>query len=298
MSKKNRPINAFIIDDKQDYIDSLKISARAKRILLKSNTNLETGIEEIKNDKSIDFVILDGKCFVDEDQELTGTTSSNIPIRAKSKIDDINREQNRSILYCVNTGFYDDLQNSFEGVFEIFKKDDSKILLNYIINEVSQSEKYKLRNKFSDVWPVFDHQIVDVKYEPFLLDILSSLEKGDFRKKNFSPMRDFLEAVYHGLINIGCIPNTFLNQYGNPNLESCTRYMEQRPTNDSNHNIHSLANPVTQEMKSAFRKLKESTNAFSHLCDEDIIKTPFISNTYLLLELLEWLPSFKKKYYS
>ena len=297
MCKNSRPINAFIIDDKQDYIDSLKISARAKRIILKSSTNLETGIEEIKSDKSIDFVILDGKCFVDEDQELTGSTASNIPVRAKSKIDDINREQNRNIQYCVNTGFYDDLHGNFEGVFEVFKKDDSEPLLNYITKEVSQSEVYKLRNKFSQSFLVFDHNVIDSKYEPLLLDILTSLDKGDFRKKNFSPMRDFLESIYHGLISIGCIPQSFINNNGNPNLEWCTRYMEQRPTNDANQVSHNLTNPVPQEMKSAFRKLKESTSGFSHLGDEDIIKTPFMSNAYLMLEVLEWLPSYKNQFY-
>ena len=298
MSKKNRPINAFIIDDIQDYVDSLQISARAKRIILKSSTNLETGIEEIKNDKSIDFVILDGKCFVDEDQESTGTTASNIPIRAQKKIDDINRNQNRSIQYCVNTGFYDDLHNSFDGVFEIFKKDDSEKLLNHIINEVSQSENYKLRNKFSDAMSVFDDQIIDIQYEFLLLEILSALENSDYRQKNSKLIRDFLEAIYHGLINIGCIPNTFLNKNDNPNLEWCTRYMEGRQTDDDKQNSYTLTNPIPQEIKSAFRKLKESTSGVSHLGPEDIIKTPFISNTYLLLELLEWLPSFKSQYYS
>ena len=66
---KSRPINAYIIDDNQDYIDSLVISARKKRVILRSSNNLETGIDYIRNNKSIEFVILDGKCFVDEDSK-------------------------------------------------------------------------------------------------------------------------------------------------------------------------------------------------------------------------------------
>ncbi|AEA43688.1 hypothetical protein [Fluviicola taffensis] len=297
MSKNQRPINAFIIDDKQDYIESLRIAARSKRIILDSSTNLETGIDVIKNNKQIDFVILDGKCFVDQDQELTGSTVSNIPVRAKSQIDDINREQNRCIGYCVNTGFYDDLQGNFDGVFTIFKKDDDEKLLDFVINEVSQSELYKIKNKYNECFEIFDLGIVDSKYEHLLVDVLTSIEKADYRKKNIGPMRDLLEAIYHGLISVTCIPSSFLNQNGNPNLEWCTRFMEQRTTDDATGNSFTLTNSVPQEMKSAFRKLKESTSAFAHLNDSDIIKYPFLSNSHLLLELVVWVPVFHSQHY-
>lgn len=296
MSKKERPINAFIIDDKQDYIDSLKTAARAKRILLKSSTNLEMGMEAIEKDKGIDFVILDGRCFIDQDQELTGTTATNIPIRAKSKLDKINHDQNRNIQFCVNTGFSDD-KGMYEGVFTIFEKTDHEALLDHIKEALSNSESYQLKNKYVECFDVFDLGIVDSKYEPILLDVLQSLDKGDFRKKNMTPMRDFLEAIYHGLMGIGCIPNSFLNTDGNPNLEWCTRYMEERPTNDADNNPWTLQHSVPQEIKSIFRKLKESTSAFSHLQDTDIIKAPFLANAYSLFELLEWLPTFYNAHY-
>src|SRR5690554_668975 len=144
MSNQERPIHAFIIENEQDYIDSLKVSARKAGIILKSSTNLETGIDIIKRDKLIEFVILDGKCFVDEDMEKSGQTVPNIPIRAKSLLDEINREQDRNIGYCVNTGFDDGL-DYFKDVFEIFKKDKSDDLLDYIFKVVSNSEKNKIR---------------------------------------------------------------------------------------------------------------------------------------------------------
>ena len=293
----NRPIKAFIIDDKQDYIDSLVISARKKRIILKSSRNLETGIDIIKNNKSIEFVILDGKCFVDEDKEASGQTAKNIPIRAKSQIDDINRDQNRTIGYCVNTGFYDELHENFDGVFEIFKKDGSEDLLNYVIESVSQSETYKIKDKYWECFEVFDFETIDIQYEPLLLDILTSLEKKDYRKKNFSPMRDLFEASFQGLISIGCIPESFLNNNNLPNLEWCTRYIEQRSTNDSSGTSFQLSNPVPQEVKSIIRKLKESTSGYQHLGDDDILKIPFQSNSFLLMEYLIWLVTFHKEYY-
>jgi hypothetical protein len=297
MSKNQRPIKAFIIDDKQDYIESLRISARSKRIILESSTNLETGIDLIRKNKQIEFVILDGKCFVDQDQELTGSTASNIPIRAKGLIDDINREQNRNVRYCVNTGFYDDLHGQFEGVFNVFKKDDEEQLLNFIIDEVSQSELYKLKNKYNESFECFDLNIIDPKYMGLLQDVLTSLEKAEYQKKNITPLRDLLEAIYLGFISMGCIPATFINDKGKPNLEWCTRYMEQRPANDASGSTYTLSNPVPQEIKSIFRKLKESTSTFAHLHDNESYKLPFLSNTYLMLELLNWIPSFYNNYY-
>ena len=79
---------------------------------------------------------------------------------------------------------------------------------------------------------------------------------------------------------------------GLPNHESCTRFMEDRDANG-----YKLNKLVPQVIKSAFRKLKESTNGYSHLSDEDIVKIPFLANTFLLLEVLEWLPEFAKTNY-
>ncbi|MCB0747222.1 MAG: hypothetical protein KDC90_07125, partial [Ignavibacteriae bacterium] len=62
-------------------------------------------------------------------------------------------------------------------------------------------------------------------------------------------------------------------------------------------NNHKLNKPVPQEIKSAFRKLKESTSGFSHLSDDDIVKTPFSANMFLLMEVLEWLPEFVETNY-
>ncbi|WP_306642372.1 hypothetical protein [Sanyastnella coralliicola] len=298
MSKKERPIYALIIDDKQDYCDALAGSARAERILLKSATNLEDGIEVLKNDKKIDFVILDGKCFVNADMETSGSTSNNIPHRAKDEIVKINNEQNREISFCVNTGFVDDLQESFEGIFEVFDKDkDSTDLFSHIKREVAQSPTYKVKKKYHECFEVFDLGIIDPVHEPLFIDILLSLEQSDFRKKNFSPMRDLLEASFLGLMDMGCIPSSFLNQKGKPTLEWCARYMEQRSTNDLEGNTFTLNVLVPQEMKSAIRKLKEATSAYSHLNDSDIIKYPFLSNAFLLMEYLTWLPDFYRANY-
>lgn len=68
--------------------------------------------------------------------------------------------------------------------------------------------------------------------------------------------------------------------------------MEDRETNG-----HKLNKAVPKGIKSAFRKLKESTSEYSHLSEEAILKLPFLANTFLLMEILEWLPDFVEKNY-
>jgi len=299
MSKKEQPINVLIIDDKQDYCDALAGSARAERILIKSATNLEDGIEILKNNRKIEFVILDGKCFANADKELTGATSNNIPHRAKSLIDQINVEQNREINYCVNTGFVDDLQESFEDIFIVFDKDkkSSEDLYSYIKHEVGNSPSGKLKRKYLECFEVFDEGIIDDQKEHLLMDVLECLEKSDFRKKNFSSLRDLLEALFIGLINEGCIPNDFLTSRGNPNQEWCTIFLEERDTKLPDNSIHRIAYSVPKHIRSIVRKLKESLNENLHLGENEIMKYEYLSNTYIMLELLNWIPQFVRTNY-
>ena len=125
MAKKDKPIKVLIIDDKKDYCDSLSGSARKHRIQIKSSSNLENGIQMLRDDSKYEFVILDGRAFENEDDEDSNKTVDNIPYKAKEQIDQINRENNREIGYCVNTGFVDQFAASLEGLFKVFEKDNS-----------------------------------------------------------------------------------------------------------------------------------------------------------------------------
>jgi hypothetical protein len=299
MSKSNRAINAFIIDDQKDYIESLKITARSKRILLESSTNLETGMEMIRTNKNIDFVILDGKCFVDEDQESTGSTVNNIPVRALDQLKDINTQQNRSIRYCVNTGFYDDLHSHLEGVFTVFKKDDSEELLKFIIDEVSQSETYKLKNKYNECFEVFDLCIIASNKQDLLVKLVQRLENKNYDKDGFNVGREILEEIFMTLINnYVCIPEECLKSDGRPNLSYCSIFMGSRGTSYTLE-ISGVSFPnsfdIPHHISWTFGYLKENLSELSHAYSYDFSKYAFISATNGLLEILAWLPKFIKE---
>lgn len=282
----SKPLRILLVDDKKDYCESLSGVARHNNIQLEYKLDWETGFELLRNDPTIEFVILDGKGKIEADQEVE---KDNFALRAIKDLDTYALQIGRHIPYCVNTGFIDRFE-SFEGNVQIYEKKDQdrEKMFKYIAEEVAKSDYRTARLKYEEPFVVFDKGIVSNTHEHLLVQIIQAFESGDYRKKNMNVQRDLLEAIYMGLNDpIPCIHNDLFNQNDKPVLEWCTKFMEDRYANN-----HKLNKPVPQEIKSAFRKLKESTSGFSHLSDEDIVKTPFSANMFLLMEVLEWLPEF------
>jgi hypothetical protein len=295
--KEEIRISVLIIDDDKDYCESLAGSALMVDVDLKSSTNLEDGIEILRTDTSIMFVILDGNCFLNSDQESTSFTSENIPHHAKGIIDEINRDQDRLIGYCVNTGFVNDLKKSFDGIFKVFDKDQkSAELFSYIKAFVTDSPLYKLKIKYRACFEVFEKGIIELVHEKLLVDTLNCIENRDYRKKNFGPMRDLFEASLLGLIYKGLLPIEFLDSRREkvvPSQEWCVLYLSGKATIDANNNVHQIPITIHKAMTSTIRKIKEGLNDNMHLSDETILKYEFLSNAFALLEFLVWLPEYE-----
>lgn len=284
-------IKVLLVDDKEDYCKSLSGVARHKNLQVVYQLDWETGFELLKNDPSIEFVILDGKGKIDADQE---TEKDNFVIRAVRDIDNWSKENGVHIPYCVNTGFMERFE-ALEGNVKIFQKTDKdrELMFQYIFDDVSQSEYRTLRMQFDAPFMVFEKGILDVKNQHLLIDIIKAYNAKDYRKKNINVQRDLLEAIYVSLNNpIPCIPPQLFKDNGKPNHESCTRFMEDRDSYG-----YKLNKLVPQDIKSSFRKLKESTNRYSHLADDIELKAPFLANTFLLMEVLNWIPEFVEEHY-
>ena len=287
----SKPLRVLLVDDKKDYCESLAGVARHNNIQLEYKLDWETGFELLRNDPSIEFVILDGKGKIEADQE---TEKDNFAMKAKDDIVKYSRQIAKHIPFCVNTGFIDRFE-SFEGNVQIYEKkdEDREKMFKYIAEEVAKSDYRTARLKYEEPFVAFDKGIINNIHEHLLVQIIQAFESGDYRKQNINVQRDLLEAVYMGLNDpIPCIHNDLFNQKDKPVLEWCTRFMEDRYANN-----HKLNKPVPQDIKSAFRKLKESTSSYSHLSDDDIVKIPFCANTFLIMEILQWLPEFVETNY-
>lgn len=290
------PIRVLLVDDKEDYCKSLSGPARHHNIQIVYNLDWETGFERLKNDPLIEFVILDGKGKIEADQE---TEKDNFVIKAMLDIDKYAKEIQKDIPYCVNTAFMERFE-ALEGNVTIFEKNDAQrdAMFQFITDEVIQSKYRTVRLPFEEAFKAVDMGIISKAHEALLIEIIESFNNKDFRKKNMNVQRDLFEAILKSLSTaIPCIPPALFKDSGAPNHEWCTRFMEDRLTRDGNQVEHKINLPIPQSIKSAFRKLKESTNEYSHLSDETIVKIPFLANTFLLMEILEWLPVFAQTHY-
>lgn len=250
----------------------------------------EEGINELKRNPTFDAVILDAKVKFKKENTVTDLNG----LRASR---DYLIEYNKTTFlpYFIFTGEPDYkkkewFEQSF-GKYYIKGKDNEKLFQDILKSQQGRPE-FQARKDFPESFRSFDLGILGSSDKANFLEVIRCFGEQDYRKKNINSQRDLLEGIFIGLNNpIPCIPNSFFNN-GKPNQEWCVRFLENRPTDDFNGETHRLDKNIPRDIKAAFRKLKESTNRYSHLNDEAEVKLPFLANFYLLLEVLCWLPEF------
>ena len=295
MSKK---YDVLWIDDQHESLEAVHKTATDFEIKLWPYKSMNGGCGELEaNTSKYDAVLLDAKFFENE-TDVPGTEDTRWVHQTKDRI----RDLDNTLAYFVLTGqaktyASPEFNNAFPHVFEKGKDEDEDTLFKMLVDACENRELTKLKHKYNECFKVFNLGTIELKYQPLLIDILSSLENQDFRKKNFSVMRDLFEASLLGLINIGCIPTNFVNQYGNPNHEWCTIYFEERDTRVSDGSLHRIPHPVPKAGRAMIRKLKESLSEHQHLGDNEILKYEYLSCSHLMMEYLIWIAQFHKTYY-
>ena len=242
-------------------------------------------------------VILDAKVKKAKDDTVTNLDGLKA---SRDKLIEMNKDT--YLPYFIFTGQPDYTTNEiFKQSFGKFytKGDDNEQLMKDIIQECESHPEIQARKSHPEVFLPFDKNILSENSKKLLIDIIQNVENKNFAKKNLTTQRDLLEAIFKSLNEMTCMPNSFFNSSMNnkPNLEWCVMFLEDRETRDGNGQSHKLNKNINKSIKSAFRKVKESTNEFSHLKEEDIVKYPFISNSFLLFEILTWLPEFAETHY-
>lgn len=294
-------------EDEHENFQSIKDEALLENVQLIGYSNSKEGVLELRaNYKEYDSVLLDGLFFKEKDQKGTDIDQTAFgevavvlkELKAKGIIMPWFIFSGQPSFVKVKNDMLEVLKDkTFANgkVFDKSKDEDFVELLNEIkiASDLNPIRKIKVENP--EAFLPFDLNIIDKSYEVILIEIITALQNNDFAKKNLNVQRDLLEVIYKTLNSpIPCIPSSFFDNTKNnkPNLEWCTRFLEDRDVNGNKLNKY-----VPQSIKSAFRKLKESTSEYSHLSEETILKLPFKSNTFLLMEILEWLPDFIEKNY-
>lgn len=292
MSKK---YNVLWIDDEHESIKAMHKTAIDFDITLFPFKSMNGGCTEFQNNTSkYDAILFDAKFFENETDE-PGSEDTKWVHKAKDWI----KEVDKTISFFVLTGQAEaynsrEFKNAFPYVFNKGVEEDEESLFKLLVEASANREITQLRHNYLEAFRAFEIGIVSRKYELLLINVIKAYNKKDFRKVNITIQRDLLEGIYMSLNKeIPCIPDALFNDKGLPIQEHCTKYMEDR-----NVDGQKLNKEVPQVIKSAFRKLKESTNEYSHLSDETIVKIPFLANTFLLMEILEWLPGFAQTHYN
>lgn len=242
----------------------------------------------VNNHSDYAAIIIDGK------GKLTQGSKGDDPKHLNIVLSDLKEMKGKGIYipYVINTAYYEELYQYFGDEIMVSKKDQDK-LFEMLKKLVSSSEIEKLKVKYHSAFIPFSKNIIDKKYQHILVEMLNCLEQEDYRKKNLNVIRDLLEAFFLTLIdNYECIPEAFKNNKGNPNHAWCTRFFTGRATNDSTGQTHTIGFNIPDHISWSISYLKELSNSFSHLNENDTLKMPFISTTYAMLTLLEWLPEF------
>lgn len=292
-------INILWIDDDYKIQDDFISFAEQDGIDIHPFESHEEGMASLKARPNFyHAAILDAKVKNKKEDTVTGLDG----LRAsRDRLIEMNKDQ--YLPFFIFTGQPDYTSNEmFTQSFGKFytKGEDNQILLDDILAACGNQPEIQARKSFPETFKVFDKNILSSTSKKLLVDIIQNIEDKNFAKKNLTTQRDLLEAIFKALNNpIPCIPNSFFTPAMNnkPNLEWCTMFLDNRDTRDANRETFKLNKNINRSITAAIRKVKESTNEFSHLNENDIVKYPFLTNSFLLFEILIWLPEFVQEHY-
>jgi hypothetical protein len=141
-------------------------------------------MEELKTNKKFMFVILDGKCFVEEGRT-TGDTDEGFLTEAMLSIKDLENSTQRAIPFCVNTGYIDELRNAQRRSKVFSKGKDEDEMFRYIWSECNKSEELQVRYRYPEIFEFADAFFS----QDNLKNLLHLLSKEAFLKRD-TPMME------------------------------------------------------------------------------------------------------------
>ena len=296
MIMSEMPIKVLLIDDDKTASDALIGEATFENIEISHVLDWENGKLFLEENRDIQFVILDGKGKMREDQDAPKDSFVHSAITGLALL---SKEQKRFLPFCVNTGYVKNFEESIDEEIKVFNKDhDSAPMFNYIKEQVSNSELNGFKLRYPGVFKVFESRILSNDDEARLIRMIKAMETESPEKELFEAGRTLLENVFLILINdFDCIPIQCLKQDGRPNLMQCAIYMGSIGESKT-LNIHGQEYPnrfiskVPNHISWTFGYLKENLSELSHTYRYTWNIYAYNSVVFALMEILTWLPEF------
>jgi hypothetical protein len=294
-------IDILMIDDDKANFDSYKNAAARQRIILRYTSNLKEGIIQLKNDKKIAAVILDGKGFINPDQQ-RGSEKVNFVHEALTALALLENEENRLIPKCVLTAWYDQLAESLADRVKVY---DKKVLGNdeYALTEmftllkdqVFKTELYKIRKDFQDVFDAINADPILQSEDSKIYSLLQKSRTNTVEKADFVSAREILESILLKLnkSHKSMIPDNLLHPDGRPNLSYCVRYLKGLKINDGTGSllyaeVENGKKRIPDHIAYALEYVKDTTSFLSHKTDHKWTKYAFHSVVSALCEIILW----------
>lgn len=281
----------IVDDDNEDVLRNFRWEQEKCNVNIVTFKTWDKTEEYLNSTNEVDAIVLDARGQITKDDDVGDhhITEALIYVR------------NTSIPYVIYTAHSEEELHGLKYEYQKgkvlnktgTKKKSAEDVINYLKEEIAKSPIIKLRNKYEPAFQPFYNGIIGKEYEHNLIELLFCLEDENYKKKNLNVVRDVLESIFLALINnYKIIPLSFKNVNNKPNLEWCTRYLEGKPTNDARGVQHILEIGIPSHIQFNLRYIKNMSSGFSHLNENAEIKNAFVSTSYSVLEVLEWLPEF------
>ncbi|MFD2670964.1 hypothetical protein [Marinicrinis sediminis] len=192
MSSKNY---VLLVDDKIGFAEELKRSARPHNIDIVHKTNfrdMEVILPSIAS--KLTLIVLDIKCLKEPNQPIEGEDFLTI---ALSLLDEKYKELPRAILTADAEGF--STVKTWFPQEKLYKKipGDIEALFNYITQKGLELENIKIKNKYFNVFQIFERGHVDISIENELVNLIKNMHSDDLSqiKSNLVTIRRVQESI-------------------------------------------------------------------------------------------------------
>ena len=235
---------------------------------------------------------MDGKGQINE------STKSDDDVHLINAIKRLNHMENDGLapLYVILTGYIDQYK-FYEGIgIRVFRKGRDELeMLNFLKEKIKDSDEYKARYQFPDIFEIFDKNYLTPKHKGNFITIYKKLNGQHISEEEsaLTLIRRFLEGIYRKLNQVNCkiVPDYLLNDEG-IKVGEITTLIAGSPRYNKEKEIFEVSSPEDCYMPlhiyylaQCLQKVGSAIGAHDHHRDgKYILKSQF----YTLLEILIW----------
>jgi hypothetical protein len=275
--------HVLIIDDDERYCEAFRVRASLMNWKVATFHSLEKGLEHLKKTPSINGIVLDAKCKLNEDSD----PKDDFLNIALSEVKSLALKRERDLYITVNTGYADELRRYHSDV-EMFQKGDQQDeLFLSLKNGISSLLPTEVRKKYHAPLSILGSHFPGQNLDNDLLQLLLSMRKENLSaiKSNLTSLRHLYEAIILQVSKLSHAPNG-ISQYGRIRFLSGDAITVGKNGNE----VVPPARVLPEYVEQICYSLWGLGSYGSHYKEDEIKCTcnSVLGSIYLLMDLLDW----------